>query len=169
MKKIMLTALFGAMFVMGASAQKVNQVQYQETEANLLGVTANAAVRPLTVELKIKSQQRVREVVKIPRTIALFAMKGDPTNWRSYAVYEVSRRQNCDMLVAATFNIKYDEVAGDKEVEVEVVGYPADFVNWKTATDADLEWIRKGVYTTSDRTAISAAVRTEVEDNVKKR
>lgn len=142
-------------------AQKTTQIQYQETQARLLDVTSNAYVKPLTVELKVKGNQRVREVVKIPREFALVAMKGDPTNWRSYAVYEVSKRMQCDVIVAATFNIKYDEVAGDKDVQIEVVGYPADFTNWQTATPQDLEWIRlEKTITTAEREKIAAAVKT---------
>ena len=142
-------------------AQKTTQVQYHETQARLLDVSSNAYVKPLTVELKVKNSQRIREVVKIPRNFALVAMKGDPSNWRSYAVYEVSKRLQCDVIVAATFNIKYDEVAGDQDVQIEVVGYPADFTNWQTATTQDLEWIRmEKTITTAEREKIAAAVKT---------
>ena len=142
-------------------AQKTTQIQYQETQARLLDVSSNAYVKPLTVELKVKSSQRIREVVRIPRNFALVAMKGDPSNWRSYAVYEVSKRVACDVIVAATFNIKYDEVAGDQDVQIEVVGYPADFTNWQTATSQDLEWIRmEKTITTAEREKIAAAVKT---------
>ncbi len=151
---IMLTSLV-------SFAQKTTQVQYQETQARLLDVSSNAYVKPLTVELKVKSNQRIREIVKIPRSYALVAMKGDPSNWRSYAVYEVSRRMQCDVIVAATFNIKYDEVAGDQDVQIEVVGYPADFTNWQSATPQDLEWIRmEKTITTTEREKIAAAIKT---------
>lgn len=153
-----IVAIFAAT---GAFAQKTTQVQYQETQARLLDVSSNAYVKPLTVELKVKNSQRIREVVKIPRDFALVAMKADPSNWRSYAVYEVSKRMQCDVIVAATFNIKYDEVAGDQDVQIEVVGYPADFVNWQTATTQDLEWIRmEKTITTAEREKIAAAVKT---------
>ena len=63
--------------------------------------------------------------------------------------------------ISLTFNIKFDEVAGDKDVQIEVVGYPADFVNWKTATTQDLEWIRmEKTITTTEREKIAAAVKT---------
>lgn len=158
MRKVLIAALLGAVLSVPTFAQRTTQVQYQETQARLLDVSSNAYVKPLTVELKVKGDKRVREVVKIPRVNALVAMKADPSNWRSYAVYEVSRRMACDVIVAATFNIKYDEVAGDQDVEVEVVGYPADFVNWQTATAQDMEWIRmEKTITTSERDKIAAA------------
>lgn len=159
MKKLLFVLLL-SVFSLLSYAQKNTQIQYQETQARLLDVSSNAYVKPLTVELKVKGSQRVREVVKIPRNFALVAMKGDPSNWRSYAVYEVSKRMQCDVIVAATFNIKYDEVAGDQDVQIEVVGYPADFANWQTATAQDLEWIRmEKTITTAEREKIAAAVK----------
>ncbi len=156
----MLGILVGALYPSLTFAQKNTQIQYQETQARLLDVSANAYVKPLTVELKVKSGQRIREVVKIPRDYALVVMKGNVSNWRSYSVYEVSKRLQCDVIVAATFNIKYDEVAGDKDIEIEVVGYPADFLNWQTATTQDLEWIKlEKTITTAERDKIAAAVK----------
>ena len=161
MKKVIITFVLGVICSINVLAQKTTQVQYQETQARLLDVSSNAYVKPLTVELKVKGNQRIREVVKIPRDFALTAMKADPSNWRSYAVYEVSKRLQCDVIVAATFNIKFDEVAGDKEIEVEVVGFPADFTNWQTASNQDLEWIRmEKTITTAEREKIAAAVKT---------
>ena len=160
MKNRILLMILSGYAILGY-AQKTTQVQYQETQARLLDVSSNAYVKPLTVELKVKGNQRIREVVKIPRNFALVAMKADPSNWRSYAVYEVSKRMSCDVIVAATFNIKYDEVAGDQDVQIEVVGYPADFTNWQTASTQDLEWIRmEKTITTAEREKIAAAVKT---------
>lgn len=161
MKRLLAIVFLMGCFAISMIAQKTTQVQYQETQARLLDVSSNAYVKPLTVELKVKGNQRIREVVKIPRNFALVAMKADPSNWRSYAVYEVSKRMSCDVIVAATFNIKYDEVAGDQDVQIEVVGYPADFTNWQTATTQDLEWIRmEKTITTAEREKIAAAVKT---------
>lgn len=160
MKKLLFTIVLGTIITLSSFAQKITQVQYQETQARLLDVSSNAYVKPLTVELKVKGNQRIRELVKIPRDFALTAMKADPSNWRSYAVYEVSKRLQCDVIVAATFNIKFDEVAGDKEIEIEVVGYPADFTNWQTASNQDLDWIRmEKTVTTSEREKIAAVVK----------
>lgn len=160
MKKFLVLASLVILGTTATFAQKTTQVQYQETQARLLDVSSNAYVKPMTVELKVKSDKRIREMVKIPRDFALTAMKADPSNWRSYAVYEVSKRLDCDVIVAATFNIKFDEVAGDKDVQIEVVGFPADFVNWQTATEKDLEWIRmEKTITTAEREKIAAAVK----------
>lgn len=159
MKRILLSIVAAVATTMVFSQNK-SQVQYQETQARLLDITSNAYVRPMTVELKVKDGKRVRETVTIPKDIALSAMKGDPSNWRSYAVYEVSKRMNCDVIVAATFNILFDEVRGDKDVSIEVVGYPADFVNWQTLTNEDYEWVRmEKTITTAERDKIAAIIK----------
>lgn len=63
---------------------------------------------------------------------------------------------DCDVIVAATFNIR---TAGDG-YEVNIIGYPANFVNWKTATQADYEWIQmEKTVTTSEREKIAAAIK----------
>lgn len=160
MKRLFLIASFAMLMPVLCQAQKNTIVQYMNTQARILDVSSNAYVKPLTVELKIKSQQRIREIVKIPKANAIGAMNADPNNWRSYAVYEVSKRLNCDVIVAATFNIKFDEVAGDKDVQIEVVGFPADFTNWQTATNQDLEWIKTDILsTTANRTNVNAAIK----------
>ncbi|MBQ9640205.1 MAG: hypothetical protein IJV06_01365 [Bacteroidaceae bacterium] len=160
MKKTLFLTIVGLICSIGTWAQKTQtQVQYQSTQALILDVSPKSYVKPLTVELKVKSG-RIRDIVKIPKNIAFVGMNGNTENWRSYAVYEVSKRKDCDVIVAPTFNIKYDEVAGDQEVQVEVVGYPADFTNWQTATKTDLEWVNSDkTLTTADRDKIGAAVK----------
>lgn len=160
MKRLFLIASLAMFMPVLCFAQKNTVVQYMNTQARRLDVSSNAYVKPLTVELKMKSQQRIREIVKISKATAMGAMNADPNNWRNYAVYEVSKRLNCDVIVAATFNIKFDEIAGDKDVQIEVVGFPADFTNWQTATNQDLEWIKTNIIsTTADRANINAAVK----------
>ncbi len=156
------TLLLAAALVASVSAfAQKNIVQYQETQARLRDVTTNVYMKPLTVELQVTNVTRQRVLVRIPVQRAFGAMKGDPNNWRSYAIYEASDKNhlNCDVIVAATFNVTYDNTVEENYVEVEVVGYPANFVNWQTATAADMEWIRmEKAMTTDDREKVGAAI-----------
>ncbi len=132
------------------------EFRFQDTQARLLDVTSNAYVKPLTVELQVLTNKRISEVIKLTRQEVEQDMKGDLTNIRSFAVYRASQLHDCDVIVAATFNIR---TAGDG-YEVNIIGYPANFVNWKTASQADYEWIKmEKTVTTSDKDKISAAVR----------
>lgn len=136
-------------------AQK-SEFRFQDTQARLLDVNSNAYVKPLTVELKVLTTTRVSEIIKLTKQEVELDMKGDLNNIRSYAVYRASQLHNCDVIVAATFNVR----TADGGYEVNIIGYPANFVNWKTATQADYEWIKmEKTQTTSDREKIAAAVR----------
>ncbi len=155
MKKTLLIGIAMA-FSMVSFAQKT-EYHFQDTQARLLDVTSNAYVKPLTVELNVLTKEHKTWV--FPLTNAeVDAMKGDLVNIRSYAVYAASKQENCDVIVAATFNVK--SVKGG--FEVTVVGYPANFINWKTATKDDYEWIKmEKVQTTSEKDKIAPVVKKE--------
>jgi len=52
-----------------------------------------------------------------------------------------SKKMDCDVIVAPSFNIDYNSAKDNGVVHVEVVGFPADYVNWKSATSEDMQWI----------------------------
>ena len=158
MKRLLLFSLFCFIATIGAMAQKTT-VKIQDTQARLLDMQSNGYVKPLTVELKIdESKGRVRDTWPLSKEQVEVEMRGDIVNIRSYAVYMSSKKHNADVIVAATFNFK----TSDKNdgYEIEVVGFPASFVNWKTATQADYEWIQmEKTQTTSDRDKINAIIK----------
>lgn len=154
MRKVFLVSLLMSLSLI-CFGQK-SEFRFQDTQARLLDVQSNAYVQPLTVELKVKSQTRISEVIPLTKQEVEGDMKGDLNNIRSYAVYRASQLHNCDVIVAATFNIR---TAGDG-YEVNIIGYPADFVNWRTATKDDYEWIRmEKTVTTSEREKIAPAIK----------
>lgn len=159
MKKFYLTAIFSFIYIMGIHAQKTT-VKYQDTQARLLDVTTNAYVKPLTVELKVDtSKGRISDEWVLTKEQVEVEMGGDLANIRSWGVYQSSKKHNADVIVAATFNFQTDDTRNGV-YKLTVVGYPASFINWATATQADYEWIRmEKVVTTSDREKISAIVK----------
>ena len=136
-------------------AQK-SEFRFQATQARLLDVMSNAYVKPMTVELQILKTKRVSEVIKLTKQEVEQDMKGDLENIRSYAVYRASQIYDCDLIVAATFNIK----TVPDGYEINIVGYPANFINWKTATPEDYEWIMiEKERTTSEREKIAPVIK----------
>lgn len=156
MKKVFFF-LIGLLACVSVQAQKTT-TKVQETQARLLDVTSNAYVHPLTVELKVdQAKGRVHDNWKLSKE-EVESMHGDLANIRSYGVFKSSQKHNCDVIVAATFNFQTAE-DGNGFV-LEVVGYPASFTKWATATAADYEWIRmEKVQTTDDRDKIKAAIK----------
>jgi len=141
---------------MGGYAQKNTEFRFQDTQARLLDVMSNAYVKPLTVELQVMTKKRISEIIPLTKQEVEQDMKGDLSNIRSFAVYRASQIHDCDVIVAATFNVR---TAGDG-YEVNVIGYPANFVNWKTASQEDYEWIKmEKTVTTSEREKIAAVVK----------
>ena len=65
---------------------------------------------------------------------------------------------NADVIVAATFNVKTNDDGNG--YKVTVIGYPATFINWKTAEASDYEWIRmEKTLTTADKDKIAAVIK----------
>ena len=138
------------------SAQSTKIYQYQETEARAMDVWSNAYVKPLTVELKVKGG-RTRTMVDIPAD-KVAALRNDPVNWRSYAGFVASKKMDCDVIVAPSFNIDYNSALDNGTVHVEVVGFPADYVNWKSATPEDMQWIATEKYITTQQREMNEAI-----------
>lgn len=158
MKKV-LTVLATLCCIIVANAQSKNQTTIiQETQARLLDVNPNAYVKPLTVEVEVLPTGRVRDVWPLTAD-QVKSLGGDLANIRSWGVFQSSHKHNCDLIVAATFDFKSD-IANPDVYQLTVVGFPANFVRWKTADDKDFEWIRmEKVKTTDDREKIQAIVK----------
>lgn len=157
MKKILVTfvAVFACLSV--AYAQKAQAIVH-DTQARLLDVTANAYVKPLTVEVQVISNTRVVDTWELT-VEQVRSMNGLTSNIRSWGVFQSSRKHNCDLLVAATFDFKNDP-DNPESYQLTVMGFPANFVNWKTAEDKDYEWIRMEKFrTTSELDKIQAVVK----------
>ena len=82
------------------------------------------------------------------------ALGGDEVNVRTRALYLSVDSHKVDVIVAASFDMESTN-AGTK---VTVIGYPARFVNWRTATDADNEWIRNEVMKPEDNRKATQAI-----------
>lgn len=169
MKKVLAFIMFAFLGIAGMQAQKTT-VKIQNTQARLLDVSSNAYVRPLVCELKVDTTKGVggvegnsgRIVDEWPLTKEQVEteLNGDLANIRSWGIYRSSRKHHVDVIVAATFNFQSVDDKPGIDYLLTVIGYPASFVNWGTATDNDYEWIRmEKTITTNDRDKISAIVK----------
>jgi len=159
MKKLILTGFIFLAFVPVGVAQKtlVTEFEYQNTQARVLEPVSSTYVKPTVVELIVDSV-RFEETFVLSREKVEASMRGELEEVRSWGVYiaseEASRKRGikCDMLVAAMFNLEYDKTQNN--YKLKVVGYPARFANWATATREDYEWIRMDkTFTTNDKVA----------------
>lgn len=118
------------------------EFHYSNTQARMVDVTANAHVKPLTVEMKVKEgyNNKVPFVLQLSKTEVEVAMKGNLEDIRALAVYEFAKKEGADLILAATFKVSTNSLGG---YDVEVRGFPANFINWRTVTTADYDWIHK--------------------------
>ncbi|MCD8293127.1 MAG: hypothetical protein LUC23_05130, partial [Prevotellaceae bacterium] len=79
-------------------------------------------------------------------------MKGELSNIRAWGTYLSCKKNDCDIIMAATYKIEDDDKGA---YTVTVVGFPGRFVNWHSATPDDYEWMRiqRGSGTQSQNTA----------------
>lgn len=157
MKKSFLLVAMALCFAYAANAQKTEKVEtYQSTQARALDAEANAYVKPLIVDLKVISRTRIR--YKLDLTLdEVAAFRGNEKDIRAYGVFRACKDNDCDVIVGVTFNLKGDNSTG---YQLEVVGYPANYDNWRTASQEDFEWIRQDkVLPTGEEEKVKAVVK----------
>ena len=135
--KVLFTA---TMMMMGSTsfAQKVDY-HFQATQARSVDTYAHAFVKPMTTELKVTgAREEAKFFLDAARVNDMIKSNNFLDNVRSYAVFMLTDKLKVDAIVAATFNI----YSRDGGVEVQIKGFPAMFENWKTATEADYNWIK---------------------------
>ncbi|MDE6175041.1 MAG: hypothetical protein K2F88_05705 [Duncaniella sp.] len=124
-------------------AQKTVKFDYQTSQARLLDVNPTTYVKPLVAELVVDtSNGRIRDKWELNAAeLAARVITGDDNatvrNLRSYAVFKSSEKHDCDVVVAATFDVRITESGA----QISIVGYPANFANWSSSKIADYEWI----------------------------
>ncbi len=124
----------------GLYAQRTT-VHMQNTQARMLDVQANAYVKPLVTELNInESLGKISDTWQLSKEQAEVSLGGNLDNIRSYALYLSSNKHSADVIVAALFDVKTS--SDGSGYEVTVVGFPANYSNWRVADDSDLEWIK---------------------------
>lgn len=140
---LLLTGFFGVAAI-DSNAQKTVKFEMQESQARVLDVNPSTYVKPVIAELSVDtSKGRLRDTWTLTSDeLAARVIKNDDKatlqNLRTYAVYKSSEKANCDVVIAATFDIRIT----DDGASITIVGYPANFTNWKTGTVADYDWIK---------------------------
>ncbi len=115
----------------------------QDSQARVLDVYPSTYIKPVIAELTVDtSMGRIRDVWPLTAPeLAARTINNNATatlqNLRTYAVFKSSEKHNCDVVIAATFDIHITE----RGATITIVGYPANFSNWQTGTVADYEWI----------------------------
>ena len=158
MRKLFFVLALIATCAFNGFAQKTVVKKFQDTQARMLDINATGYVKPLAVELKVLEVGRINQSWPLTKEQAEVEMEGDMINIRSWALFMTCEKYSADVIVAPTFNFKTtDDGTG---YIITVVGFPANFVNWRTINETDYEWIRmERTQTTGDRENIKALIK----------
>ncbi|MBO6118727.1 MAG: hypothetical protein J6P44_09310 [Bacteroidales bacterium] len=159
MKRVILVVATVFMLHFGAAAQKNANVEVvvQNAQARIADMEAEAFIKPVTAEIKVnEAAGRIKDVWTFTAD-EVKAMGSDISNIRARGAYLSSVKHDADLIFAPLFN--FQSVSGNK-FELTVVGYPANFVNFKTIEAKDAEWLNiKKIYKTSEREKIAPVIK----------
>lgn len=143
MKKIVfLLILTLASFSAMAQKNVTIDVDYKEASSRYLEPTQSVMTRPLIADLQV-SPQRITYVEK--EAFVDYVVNDEiislVPNFKAIALCHAARANNADMIIGATIDII---TTADKHLEISITGYPAVYANFRNATDADCEIVKKG-------------------------
>lgn len=175
MKKLFLSALCVAACAIAGNAQKNNTLLFENTQSRVAAESVmNIYVRPLTVEVEVikglrlaQGQQTVdgRVTITYARDSEWVekTMRGELDEIRSWAVFQACKDCSADVILVPTFSFSNNRDNMGNIIDgyqITIVGFPAKFINWKTATPADYEWIQmEQTQTTDERDNLRAIVK----------
>lgn len=139
LRKACVVAFCAMGWALTAGAQKTEV--YRSSQTRVVEPRMGVYTKPLIADLEV-----VKEIGKIkdewhftPEEVV--ALGNDEEGVRTRALYLSVDSHKVDVIVAASFDME----SGSDGFRVTVTGYPARFVNWRTATEADNAWIHNEV------------------------
>lgn len=138
-KKLLFVALGLVMFA-GSEVHAQKYVKYRNSQARLAEPVMGVYIKPLIAELKIdEAKGKIKDVWNFTND-EVNSLKGEVENLRKRALFMSTEKHDVDVIVAASFDISSND--NGEGYTVTVIGYPAKYVNWRTATPQDNDWIR---------------------------
>lgn len=124
---------------------------YDEATAHSIDPVASAHTTPVVADLTV-TQTRIthKETFSNNLTAHDLANPGRSAEIRylkDYTLTRAAKLNNADIIIAPTYDIKTSQDMNT--ITVEITGYPASYVNFRKATNADLDLIKNGFLTSS--------------------
>ncbi len=143
MKKFYLLLFFlSIMAIDNVNAQKVESVNFRQSQSRINEPNMAVFVRPLVVDLEVINQERVESESNFPNVKLTDLTSEKLYNLKATALFECSQTNHADVIIGAMFDIQSFENNNGYGIKIKVVGYPAKYTNWKPATSNDeYEWI----------------------------
>lgn len=138
-----------AVLSVSANAERNVQFDFQVSQARTIDLSPTTYVQPMIAEVVVdQTKGRIHDTWELSAAdMAARSFSDDMSstlqNLRAYGLFKSSEKHACDLIVAATFDIRMTNAGA----VITLFGYPANFANWRTGTQADYEWIciEKGI------------------------
>lgn len=141
MKKLLLLLAIVSISL-GATAQRTERVEYQESSARNLEPEHSMMLTPLIADIKVsptKITYTETEAFKdFPVQKGIEKLMPD---FKSIALSRAAKAHHADLLVGTIIDIITNK---DGYLEITVSGYPASYVSFRNATLNDIELVRQG-------------------------
>lgn len=96
--------------------------KFRDAQARAGDAVTEVCVKPTVVEVKILEEKgRIKDVWTLSREEVEVAMKGELDNIRAWGTYLSTIKNDCDVIMGATFKIEDDEKSGGYTVTVVVI------------------------------------------------
>lgn len=132
-----LVALFLGMSI--TSAQTKDSVEYLESSARILEPAQSVMVLPLVAEMQVFSDRiSYTEVESYKNYPVRPGIVPNIPNFKKIALSKATHKYGADVLIGATFDVITND---EGYLEITVTGYPAKYVNFHNATEADVKLV----------------------------
>ena len=142
---------------LGYQPNRAGKILAARKQPHLIGVVLPSEGNPFFNDVIRGMECADREYSELGFSMEIKEIRGFDKDKHISAINSL-KEDGADAIVAATFNFRTND--DGKGYTITITGYPASFVNWKTASEADYEWIRmEKTLTTDDLNRISAIIK----------
>ena len=146
-KKLFLTVTLIVSVTVVASAQKIDRVEvavdYMESSARYLQPSQSIMTTPMIADLKVTGGQISYTETEAFKDLEVTESLIDliPT-FKKIALCHAARAHNADMIIGAMVDVVTNS---RQRLEITITGYPACYMNFRNATEDDIELVKKGL------------------------
>lgn len=143
-KKLFLVIALAVGTMTIASAQKTEiKVDYMESTARYLEPTQSIMTTPLIADLTVVGGQiSYTETEAFKNYEVTEALIELVPSFKKIALCHAARAHKADMIIGAMVDV----ITNDRgKLEITITGYPARYVNFRNATEDDMDLVKKGM------------------------
>lgn len=126
-----------ALIAISAASCSIQRSSYKETEVRSFEPTARAPfVNPIVADVEVVSQTKVKDSWVFTQD-ELF--RSGIESLKVQAKAKSCQKYSADMIMASLVDVYID----DTKATITIMGYPANYTNWRTADgEKDIKWIK---------------------------